>query len=87
VATLAIVGALHHVDKDFSGWWLCEHQVTFGGLNERPKKLPDVKCMYLSTNGVMTNIKCQIGQVCHAHSITIWKDESWTGENLRNLEE
>jgi geranylgeranyl transferase type-2 subunit beta len=42
VAALAIAGALHHVDKDLLGWWLCERQVKSGGLNGRPEKLPDV---------------------------------------------
>lgn len=42
VAALAITGALHHVDKDLLGWWLCERQVKQGGLNGRPEKLPDV---------------------------------------------
>jgi geranylgeranyl transferase type-2 subunit beta len=39
---LAIAGALHHVDADLLGWWLCERQVKDGGLNGRPEKLPDV---------------------------------------------
>jgi prenyltransferase beta subunit len=43
VAALAIAGALHHVDKDLLGWWLCERQVKSGGLNGRPEKLPDVR--------------------------------------------
>ncbi|CAI0460743.1 unnamed protein product [Linum tenue] len=42
VAALAITGALHYVDKDLLGWWLCERQVKSGGLNGRPEKLPDV---------------------------------------------
>lgn len=42
VGALALVGALHHVDKDLLGWWLCERQVKSGGLNGRPEKLPDV---------------------------------------------
>jgi prenyltransferase beta subunit len=42
VGALAIVGALHHVDKDLLGWWLCERQLPSGGLNGRPEKLPDV---------------------------------------------
>ncbi|KAH9792966.1 Geranylgeranyl transferase type-2 subunit beta 1 [Citrus sinensis] len=42
VGALAIAGALHHVDKDLLGWWLCERQVKSGGLNGRPEKLPDV---------------------------------------------
>ncbi|XP_031382960.1 geranylgeranyl transferase type-2 subunit beta 1 isoform X2 [Punica granatum] len=37
-----ITGALHHIDKDLLGWWLCERQVKNGGLNGRPEKLPDV---------------------------------------------
>ncbi|KZV41767.1 pentatricopeptide repeat-containing protein [Dorcoceras hygrometricum] len=43
VGALAIAGALHHVDKDLLGWWLCERQVKSGGLNGRPEKLPDDK--------------------------------------------
>ncbi|XP_048328762.1 geranylgeranyl transferase type-2 subunit beta 1 isoform X3 [Ziziphus jujuba] len=42
VGALAITGALHHIDKDLLGWWLCERQVKSGGLNGRPEKLPDV---------------------------------------------
>ncbi|KAG6722401.1 hypothetical protein I3842_03G157500 [Carya illinoinensis] len=38
---LAITGSLHHIDKDFLGWWLCERQVKSGGLNGHPEKLPD----------------------------------------------
>jgi geranylgeranyl transferase type-2 subunit beta len=46
VVTLAILGALHHVDKDLSSWWLCERQVKSGGLNGQPEKLPNVKPFY-----------------------------------------
>lgn len=42
VGALAIVGCLHHVEKDLLGWWLSERQVKSGGLNGRPEKLPDV---------------------------------------------
>lgn len=42
VNALAIAGALHHVDKDLLGWWLCERQLKNGGLNGRPEKLEDV---------------------------------------------
>lgn len=42
VAALAIGDALHYVDKDLLGWWLCERQTSVGGLNGRPEKLPDV---------------------------------------------
>eukprot|EP00850_Spirogloea_muscicola_P022913 SM000318S12215 [mRNA] locus=s318:104839:107258:+ [translate_table: standard] len=42
VAALKIGGALHLVDRDLLGWWLCERQVPSGGLNGRPEKLPDV---------------------------------------------
>ncbi|KAK3205544.1 hypothetical protein Dsin_019590 [Dipteronia sinensis] len=42
VGALAITGALHHIDKDLLGWWLCERQVKSGGVNGRPEKLPDV---------------------------------------------
>ncbi|KDO47736.1 hypothetical protein CISIN_1g0213052mg [Citrus sinensis] len=47
VGALAIAGALHHVDKDLLGWWLCERQVKSGGLNGRPEKLPDVGLLLL----------------------------------------
>ncbi|XP_021745019.1 geranylgeranyl transferase type-2 subunit beta 1-like isoform X2 [Chenopodium quinoa] len=52
VGALAITGALHHVDKDLLGWWLCERQVKSGGLNGRPEKLPDVcySCCLLMTS-------------------------------------
>ena len=46
VGALAITGCLHHVDKDLLGWWLCERQVKSGGLNGRPEKLPDVRCLF-----------------------------------------
>ena len=42
VGALAIGGALHHVEPDVLGWWLCERQTPGGGLNGRPEKLPDV---------------------------------------------
>jgi len=42
VGALSIAGALHHVDADLLGWWLCERQTPGGGLNGRPEKLPDV---------------------------------------------
>jgi prenyltransferase beta subunit len=34
--------ALHHVDDQLLGWWLCERQVDSGGLNGRPEKQSDV---------------------------------------------
>ncbi|KAL6068472.1 Geranylgeranyl transferase type-2 subunit beta [Balamuthia mandrillaris] len=42
VAALAIAGALHHLNADLLGWWLCERQLENGGLNGRPEKLADV---------------------------------------------
>ena len=42
VGALAIGGALHHVESDVLGWWLCERQTAGGGLNGRPEKLQDV---------------------------------------------
>ena len=42
MGALAVAGALHHVDADRLGWWLCERQLPSGGLNGRPEKLPDV---------------------------------------------
>jgi prenyltransferase beta subunit len=47
VGALAIAGALHHVDRDLLGWWLCERQCRDGGLNGRPEKLADVS-MFVS---------------------------------------
>jgi len=38
VGALSIVGALHHIDADLLGWWLCERQLESGGLNGRPEK-------------------------------------------------
>jgi prenyltransferase beta subunit len=35
-------GALHHIDADVLGWWLCERQCDSGGLNGRPEKQADV---------------------------------------------
>lgn len=48
VGALAIMGSLHHIDKDLLGWWLCERQVKNGGLNGRPEKLPDVSIFFFS---------------------------------------
>eukprot|EP00002_Diphylleia_rotans_P003097 TRINITY_DN12087_c0_g1_i2.p1 TRINITY_DN12087_c0_g1~~TRINITY_DN12087_c0_g1_i2.p1 ORF type:complete len:292 (+),score=64.83 TRINITY_DN12087_c0_g1_i2:57-932(+) len=43
VGALAIGNALHHVDADLLGWWLCERQtLENGGLNGRPEKKADV---------------------------------------------
>lgn len=42
IGALSILGALHHVDKDLLGWWLCERQCDSGGLNGRPEKQADV---------------------------------------------
>lgn len=42
VAALSIGNALHHVDPDLLGWWLCERQCDSGGLNGRPEKQSDV---------------------------------------------
>ncbi|KAG5306376.1 PGTB2 transferase, partial [Pseudoatta argentina] len=36
------LGHLHLIDADRLGWWLCERQLSSGGLNGRPEKLPDV---------------------------------------------
>ena len=33
VGALAVANALHHVDADLLGWWLCERQLPSGGLN------------------------------------------------------
>ena len=35
VGALAVANALHHVDADQLGWWLCERQLPSGGLNGR----------------------------------------------------
>lgn len=42
VAALSIGNALHLVDEDLLGWWLCERQCDSGGLNGRPEKQADV---------------------------------------------
>lgn len=42
VGALEIVNAIDLIDKDLLGWWLCERQVSSGGLNGRPEKLADV---------------------------------------------
>ncbi len=36
VGALAVAGALHRVDADRLGWWLCERQLPSGGLNGEP---------------------------------------------------
>ena len=54
VGALAITGALHHVDKDLLGWWLCERQVKSGGLIGRPEKLPDVGILFRTNFDVRT---------------------------------
>jgi prenyltransferase beta subunit len=36
------------VDADLLGWWLCERQLKNGGLNGRPEKLEDVRCLILT---------------------------------------
>lgn len=41
VGALAIADALHLIDADLLGWWLCERQLKNGGLNGRPEKLED----------------------------------------------
>lgn len=38
VGALAIGHALHEVDEQLLGWWLCERQCDSGGLNGRPEK-------------------------------------------------
>lgn len=42
LATLNILNALHLLDPDPVGSWLCERQLPNGGLNGRPQKLEDV---------------------------------------------
>lgn len=42
VGALDILDALHLVDADKLGWWLCERQLPCGGFNGRPEKLEDV---------------------------------------------
>eukprot|EP00898_Chlorokybus_atmophyticus_P008261 jgi/Chlat1/8436/Chrsp80S07848 len=42
VGALALGDALHRLDADLLGWWLCERQLPSGGLNGRPEKLADV---------------------------------------------
>jgi hypothetical protein len=38
VGALAIGKALHKLDHELLGWWLCERQCDSGGLNGRPEK-------------------------------------------------
>lgn len=47
MAALAILDALDPSTFDQLGWWLCERQVSNGGLNGRPEKKADVSCFYL----------------------------------------
>ncbi|KAL7751315.1 Rab geranylgeranyltransferase [Sorochytrium milnesiophthora] len=42
VGALAITGRLDAIDADTLGWWLCQRQLSNGGLNGRPDKLEDV---------------------------------------------
>eukprot|EP01138_Halocafeteria_seosinensis_P001385 gb/GECG01001421.1/.p1 GENE.gb/GECG01001421.1/~~gb/GECG01001421.1/.p1 ORF type:complete len:360 (+),score=52.47 gb/GECG01001421.1/:1-1080(+) len=42
VAALSIGKAVHRIDADLLGWWLCERQCDSGGLNGRPEKQSDV---------------------------------------------
>lgn len=44
VGTLSILNKLSLLDstRDATCWWLAERQVSSGGLNGRPEKLPDV---------------------------------------------
>jgi len=42
VGALAIGNAMHEIDSDILGWWLCERQLPTGGLNGRPEKKQDV---------------------------------------------
>lgn len=42
VGFLSITHSLHHIECEKLAWWLCERQLTSGGLNGRPEKLPDV---------------------------------------------
>lgn len=36
---LSLTGQLHQVNADLLGWWLCERQLSSGGLNGRPEKV------------------------------------------------
>jgi geranylgeranyl transferase type-2 subunit beta len=58
VGALSIGNALHHVDDDLLGWWLCERQLPCGGLNGRPEKKEDVCYSWwvLSSLGVLGKI-------------------------------
>jgi geranylgeranyl transferase type-2 subunit beta len=42
IGALSIGNALHLVDENLLGWWLCERQCDSGGLNGRPEKQADV---------------------------------------------
>ena len=61
VGALSIGNALHHVDADLLGWWLCERQVDSGGLNGRPEKQADVCYSWwiLSSLAIIGRLVCQ----------------------------
>ncbi len=42
VGTLAIMGSLHHIDKDLLVGGYVSGKLNLGWLNGRPEKLPDV---------------------------------------------
>jgi geranylgeranyl transferase type-2 subunit beta len=60
VGALSIAGALHHVDENLLGWWLCERQCDSGGLNGRPEKQADVCYSWwiLSALSIMGRVSC-----------------------------
>lgn len=72
---MAILDALHYIDADLLGWWLCERQVKEGGLNGRPEKLPDVNRKKFN-NFLIKNLK-----VCYSwwvlSSLTIIERIDW----------
>ena len=50
VGALAVANALHHVDADQLGWWLCERQLPSGGLNGRDTHKCTHACMHTYTH-------------------------------------
>lgn len=68
IAALSILNGLDRIDKDLTGAWLCERQLSNGGLNGRPQKLEDVSVvkpphwsrMWLMRDGLL------LLQVCYS---------------------
>ena len=45
VGELSVASAMHHIDADWLGWWLCERQLSSGGLNGK-------RCMCVCNHGI-----------------------------------